>query len=130
MTQVEHDANILHPYVLDGQQGASRRTEKHVGTGLFFLVFDGELHTRVSLSHGSNPLHRVVPETPVVDLEGVVKSVLAGPELDILRIKLVCHEGSPLSQIHRLAPHRRVWIGETSQLKLAHIEMRGNCLSA
>ena len=130
MTQVENDTNILHPYVLDCQQGASRRTEKHVGTGLFFLVFDGELHTGVRLSHCSNPLYRVVPETPVVDLEGVVESVLAGPELDIPGIKPVRYFDSPLSQIHRFVPHCRVWIGETSQLKLPHIEMRGNGLSA
>src|SRR5579864_2165314 len=130
MTQVEHDANVLHTHVLDGQQGASRRTEKHVGTGLLLLVFDGELHTRVRLSHCSNALYRVVPETPVVDLEGVVKSILAGPELDIPGIKLVRHFDSPLSQFHRFVPHCRVWIGETSPLKLAHIEMRGNGLSA
>src|SRR6266566_5358574 len=86
MSQVEHDADILYTHVLDCQQGAGSRTEKHVGAGLFLLVFDGELHARVSLGHRSNALNRVVPEAPVVDLEGVVKSVLAGPELDILRI--------------------------------------------
>src|SRR5438132_14283418 len=130
MAQIENDANILHPHVLDGQQGASRRTERHRGTGLFLLVFDGELHTRVRLSYCSNALYRVVPETPVVDLEGVVKSVLAGPELDIPGIKLMRHFDSLLAQIYRLVPHCRVWICETSQLKLTHIEMWGNSLSA
>src|SRR5258708_13883892 len=91
MTQVEHDANILHPHVLDCQQGASRRTEKHVGTRLLLLVFDGELHTGVRLSHCSNALYRVVPEAPVVNLEWAVKAVLTGPHLDILLIKLVRH---------------------------------------
>ena len=57
MAKIENDANILHPHVLDGQQGASRRTEKHMGTGLFLLVFDGELHTRVRLSYCSNALY-------------------------------------------------------------------------
>ncbi len=54
--------------------------------GSFSLYSIANCMSWVGLRHCSNALDRVVPETPVVDLEGVVKAVLTGPELDILRV--------------------------------------------
>ena len=73
--------------------------------------------SRVVLGDFADAVDLVGPKPGVVGLEGVVEAVLPEPQSHQLAARFASRVDSPLRQIDRFAPHRRIGIGERADLE-------------
>ena len=112
VAEVEQDAHVRQPDLLDAEQGAGHRVEAHVHPWFARLVLDHKLQVRVLARQLADSVQRGLPERAVVHLERVVPAVLTGPELDVLGTEVAHHPGRLGAQLVGEPAHARVRIGE------------------
>jgi hypothetical protein len=124
MSEVQQDADVGQPDLLDAEQGAGHRVERHVHAGLARLVLDDELQVRVFAGELADAVQRRLPQGAVIDLEGVVPAVLPRPQLDVVGAEVADDVGGPGDQVVRLPPDARVGVGEGTLGERAGVDLR------
>jgi hypothetical protein len=126
MAEVQQDAQIVQSDLLDAQQRASRIRKDDLVTRLPRFVLDHELDLGVSPDQFAQPIDRELPDVVVVDLEWIVPTVLAEPELDVVAVQFLCQFSGFIEELQRLGSDRRVRVGDRSLHVVAVVDLRSD----
>src|SRR5215211_4661823 len=126
MAEVEQDAEVVLPHLLDGQQRAGCVREDDLVTWLARLVFDHELDLRVRGDEFAQSVDCQLPDVVIVDLERIVPAVLTEPELDVVAAEVLGQLGGFVQQFQRLGTDGRVRVGDRALDVIAVVDLRGD----
>src|SRR3979490_2092271 len=103
VARIEDDSDVVDSHRLDREQGVCDIAEKHVRPRFLELAFDSKLHFGSRSGNFAHAFDRIAPESLVVSLEGIVITILPGPELDVFGAELLGDGYGLLVEIYRLA---------------------------
>ena len=126
----QHDSDVVHAHRLDGEQRVCDIAEEHVRAWLLELALDPESHVGSGRGDFAHAFDGIAPEGLVVGLEGVVITVLPGPELDVFGAELTGDWDGALVKIDRLPTQLRIGVRQRTFLKLAAVAGRRDRIAA
>src|SRR3954470_8825955 len=115
--EVYRHAEVRRAGLRYGEKRRCSITKQAVGTRLIRLVLDADPAVRIMFGDGPDPGNFPVPDLLVVQLEAVIKAVLAEPDRHEVGAHGTRRVDAALGQVDGLFPHGFVWICEGAKLE-------------
>ena len=123
VTEVEQHPDVVQTDLLDPEDRPRGGVPGHLHARLTRLVFDRDTQIGVGGSQLAHAVDGQRPQIVVVDLEGVVPTVLSRPDLQVLAVECPHDAGGVVHQGERLATHTRIGIGEGALTELPEVDL-------